>query len=182
MKDYDYIFLERWVLAATPAEVYAALADLDLYTRWGYPAYFSARREGPIAAGSTGKIVVQGSLPYKVNIDCTILELEPERLISLDVTGDVIGKKTWMIRPLGEGTELISDWRCDPSWMFFRALTPVFKPLFRWNHGQCINMAVTGLAQYLHQQRERASAATPLRRSRPAARKRPTGERAATAR
>jgi len=89
------------------------------------------------------------------------------------VTGDVIGKKIWMIRPHGEGAELISDWRCDPSWMLFRALTPVVKPLFRWNHGQCNNTAITGLSQYLHQQRERANAATPLRRSsRPAARKR----------
>jgi hypothetical protein len=182
MKDYEYIFLERWVLAATPAEVYAALADFDQYTRWGYPAYFSARREGPVAAGSAGKIVVQGGLPYKVNLDCAILELQPERLVSIDVTGDVIGKKMWMIRPFGEGTELISDWRCDPSWAFFRALTPVFKPLFRWNHGQCINTAVAGLAQYLHHERERASAATPPRRPRSAPHKRAAADRAATAR
>jgi hypothetical protein len=167
MKDYEYIFVERWVLSAKPEAVYGALSDFNLYTRWGAPAYCAGTREGPVQVGCTGKLSVHGSLPYKVQMKVRISSLVPNREIAIDVSGDVIGEKVWMLRPFGEhGTELISDWRCDPDWMVFRALTPVVKPLFRWNHGQCINTAVAGLARYLHHERERKYPVAPRKRRR----------------
>ncbi|MBC8134000.1 MAG: SRPBCC family protein [Deltaproteobacteria bacterium] len=160
--DYQYEFLDRWVLPATPDEVYEALVDFDLYPKWGYPGYQFGRRDAEPGVGCTGKLVVQGGLPYKVNFDCKIIRLVPLREIAIAVEGDVSGVKIWTIRPMaGDNTELISDWRCNTNWVVFRTLTPVLKPMFRWNHGQCLNTAIAGLSKYLSSNRERKVSARP---------------------
>jgi hypothetical protein len=157
---YKYVFMDRWLLPASPQEVYDALVDFDLYPRWGHPSYLSGRRQGPPVVGCTGKLVVQGGLPYRVRLDCRITRLVPGREIAIAVKGDVSGEKIWMIRPMpGGNVELISDWRCNPNWFVFRALTPVLKPLFQWNHGQAINPAIASLSKYLGTERERGPAA-----------------------
>src|SRR4051812_44995209 len=140
--NYEYVFRDRWVLAGSPAKVYAALSDFNLYPLWGYPGYLYGRRDGELAVGCKGKLTVQGGLPYKINFDVELSKLLPDREIEVIVGGDVTGIKKWLINPMpGGGTELISDWRCNVNWAFLKVMTPLIKPVFRWNHAQCLNTA-----------------------------------------
>ena len=147
---YEYVLLDRWVLPGTAAQVYDALVDFDLYPRWGHPGYVSGRRNGRPGVGCTGTLVVKGGLPYTATLDCTITRLLPRREIAIWVTGDLIGELVWRIRPLPDGrVELSKDWRCNTSAFMLRVLTPVLRPLFRWNHTKCLNDAIAGLTRYL---------------------------------
>jgi peroxiredoxin Q/BCP len=158
--DYEYVFLNRWILPVSPGDIYDAMVDYDLYPTWGHPSYVYGRRDGELnTVGCKGTIVVQGALPYKMRLDCTITGLVAAREIACAVTGDVDGEVLWTMRPMGSGdTELVMDWRCSPRWPLLRAAGPLCRPLFRWNHDQCKNAAIAGLSRYLAR---RSTQATP---------------------
>jgi hypothetical protein len=40
------------------------------------------------------------------------------------------------------------DWRVHADRPFLRALTPLLRSLFRWNHNQAIKQAMAGLGPY----------------------------------
>jgi hypothetical protein len=151
---YQYEFFDRWVLPGRPQQIFEALVDFDLYPRWGYPGYVSGRRNGPPEVGCTGTVVIQGGLPFKATLHCTSTRLVPEREIAVSVTGDLVGELVWRIRPLADGTaELSKDWRCNTGALLLRALTPVLRPLFRWNHRKCMSLIIGGLTRHLRASR-----------------------------
>jgi uncharacterized protein YndB with AHSA1/START domain len=171
--EHDFTFLERWILPAAPEMVFAAVADFELYPKWGRPAYLAGSRQGkPGVVGTTGRLVARGALPYKLKVNCRVTRVVPGRELELTVGGDLEGVQTQIIRPLPDGTsELISDFRCNPRRSLIRALTPLLRPVFFWNHQQAMNPAMAGLARYL-------AARTP---DRPAGRRRTAHTTAATA-
>ena len=169
MPPYDYVFLERWVLSASTDAVFHALADFELYPQWGHPGYLAGSRQGePGAVGTTGRLLIQGGLPYKVKMNCRITRVIPGRELEVAVSGDLDGVAIKTVRPMPDGgAEFISDFRCNPHMPLIRALTPVLRPLFCWNHAQAINAAVAGLARYLG---DAGAPAGPVRRPPPSPR------------
>jgi hypothetical protein len=161
--NYEYKFLERWILGASSQAVYDAMADFELYPRWGHPGYLEGTRQGPPGVvGTTGTLLVQGALPLKVKMKVRITRVIPGREIEIDITGDLEGRTIRTVRPIGSGqVELISDMVCNPRIGWVRALTPVLRPMFCWNHEHAVNAGVAGLARYLAAQEARP-------RSRPA--------------
>jgi hypothetical protein len=148
---YEYTFLERWILGADPQSVYDAMADFELYPKWGHPGYLEGSRRGePGVVGTTGHLLVQGALPVKVKMNVRIARVIPGREIELDITGDLEGRTIRSVRAIGGGqVELISDMVCNPRIAWIRALTPILRPMFHWNHTYAVNSGMAGLARYL---------------------------------
>ncbi len=69
-------------------------------------------------------------------------------MLGADVEGDLRGRGLWTLTPRHGGTHVQFDWRVNAEKPIVRALTPVLRPLFRWNHAWAIARAQDGLEPY----------------------------------
>jgi hypothetical protein len=76
------------------------------------------------------------------------VELDPPRTVVADVDGDLRGRGKWTVTPTKAGSHVRFDWEVHADRKLLRILTPVLRPLFRWNHDWAIARAMDGLESY----------------------------------
>jgi quercetin dioxygenase-like cupin family protein/uncharacterized protein YndB with AHSA1/START domain len=143
-----YLFVDQWDVAARPEAVFDALADARTYPLWWRPVYLDVAADGPVRVGSQSRQHFKGRLPYHLHTSSVITELEPSRRIAVDVTGDLRGRGVWTLTPTARGIHVRFDWQVHADRKLLQILTPVLRPLFRWNHNWAINAAMRGLEPY----------------------------------
>jgi uncharacterized protein YndB with AHSA1/START domain len=152
----EYVFVDEWEVGAPTGPVFDALADGRTYPLWWKPVYVSVESDGPPAVGRVSRQHFKGRLPYHLHTTSRIVRLEPPHLVAADVEGDLRGRGVWTLTPLdGERTHVRFDWSVLADRPLLRRLTPLLRPLFRWNHNWAIARAIEGLEPY-------ARATTPL--------------------
>jgi uncharacterized protein YndB with AHSA1/START domain/mannose-6-phosphate isomerase-like protein (cupin superfamily) len=144
----EYLFVDEWDVAAPPEAVFDALADARTYPRWWTPVYIDAEADGPPAIGRESRQHFKGRLPYHLRTTSTVTRLEPPRVLEGEVEGDLRGRGLWTLTPAPQGTHVRFDWRVHADRPLLRTLTPVLRPLFRWNHDYAISRAKAGLEPY----------------------------------
>jgi hypothetical protein len=77
-----------------------------------------------------------------------IAALDPPHTVIADVDGDLRGRGVWILTPTESGTHVRFDWQVYADRTLLRVLTPVLRPLFRWNHNWAIARAMEGLEPY----------------------------------
>ena len=151
----EYVFVDQWDVAAPPEPTFQAIADGSTYPEWWRPVYLAVEADGPLALGQVTHQRFKGRLPYRLRTRSRITRLEPPRVISAEVEGDLRGLGTWTLTPIPEGTHIRFDWRVHADRPLLRMLTPLLRPAFRWNHNWAIARAMEGLEPYV---RRRAAA------------------------
>jgi hypothetical protein len=70
-------------------------------------------------------------------------------LLEGEASGDLQGIGRWRLQRAQAGTLVRYDWcvNLDKSWM--RALLPVLRPVFEWNHDGLMRAGCEGLSRYL---------------------------------
>ena len=145
----EYVFIDEWDVAAPIVAVFRALSDVTTYPDWWKPVYLSVEADGPLRVGRVARERFKGRLPYELSTQSEIIRLEPPREFEVEVVGDLSGRGVWTLSPLPDGRVHVRfDWRVDADRLLLRALRPVLRPLFRWNHGWAIKRAVEGLEAY----------------------------------
>ena len=124
-------------------------------------------RSGPAALGAVSRQHFKGRLPYHLHTRSVIVEHDPPRRIAAEVDGDLRGRGTWTLTPTPTGTHVRFDWQVHADRKLLRALTPVLRPVFRWNHNWAIARAKEGLEPYAR--REAQSSASPAQPMTPTA-------------
>jgi hypothetical protein len=78
-----------------------------------------------------------------------ITEINPPERITAEVDGDLRGRGTWTLTPIADGgTHVRFDWEVHADRRLLKVLTPLLRPLFRWNHNWAIARAMEGLEPY----------------------------------
>jgi mannose-6-phosphate isomerase-like protein (cupin superfamily)/uncharacterized protein YndB with AHSA1/START domain len=150
----EYLFADEWDVAAPIEAVHAVLADARTYPEWWRPVYIEVEADGPPAVGSRSRQLFKGRLPYRLRTQSRIVRLEPPRLIETHVDGDLRGVGVWTLTPnaggtpSAGGTHVHFDWRVHADRRLLRLLTPLLRPVFRWNHDWAIARAKEGLEPY----------------------------------
>lgn len=144
----DYAFVDEWDVAAPPEAVFEALADARTYPTWWTPTYVAVESDGPPAVGRASRQKFKGALPYTLSTVSTVVRLDRPREFEVSVVGDLRGTGIWTLTPTEEGVHVRFDWRVHADRSFLRVLTPVLRPLFRWNHNVAIKQAMAGLESY----------------------------------
>jgi mannose-6-phosphate isomerase-like protein (cupin superfamily)/uncharacterized protein YndB with AHSA1/START domain len=144
----EYVFVDEWDVAAPIEAVHAALADARTYPEWWRPVYIEAEADGPPAVGRVSRQLFKGRLPYRLRTRSEIVRLEPPRLIEGHVDGDLRGVGIWTLTPTAGGTHVRFDWRVHADRRLLQVLTPLLRPLLRWNHNWAIARAIEGLEPY----------------------------------
>ncbi|HEY2371118.1 MAG TPA: SRPBCC family protein [Gaiellaceae bacterium] len=144
----EYVFVDEWHVDAPPEPVFVALADGATYPDWWRPVYLATKTDGPPELGRTSEQHFKGRLPYHLRTRSTITRYEPSTVVGAEVEGDLRGRGLWTLTPRDGGTDVRFDWRVYAEKPVVRALTPVLRPLFRWNHAWAIACAREGLEPY----------------------------------
>jgi uncharacterized protein YndB with AHSA1/START domain/quercetin dioxygenase-like cupin family protein len=144
----EYLFVDEWDVDAPPEAVFDALADATTYPEWWKPVYIETTTDGPPELGRTSQQHFKGRLPYHLHTSSTITRYERPTILGADVEGDLRGRGLWTLTPRDGGTHVRFDWRVYAEKPIVRALTPVLRPLFRWNHAWAIARAQEGLEPF----------------------------------
>ena len=108
------------------------------------------RTDRPAWAGS----LVRGSraLPYVLTTTTRPTRVDRPILVEAKVEGDLRGNAMWSLTSLGGKIHVRFDFRVFADRPFLRYLTPILRPLFRWNHRKAIANAVRNLEPYARRQ------------------------------
>jgi uncharacterized protein YndB with AHSA1/START domain len=142
----EYVFLDEWDVDAPQEVVFAALADARTYPDWWRPVYIDVEGDCEPAPGCTTKQHFKGKLPYTLNTTSEIVAFDPPRSFEVRVVGDLSGKGVWTLAPKDDGRVHVRfDWTVYADRPLLRILTPVARPVFRWNHNWSAARAKEGL-------------------------------------
>jgi hypothetical protein len=131
--------------------VFDALADAGTYPRWWKPVYIDVEVDGPPEVGRTSEQHFKGRLPYTLRTTSEIVRYEPPDEFEVSVVGDLTGRGVWRLTQAPGGPVHIRfDWRVIADRPLLRYLTPVLRPVFRWNHNWSVKRAIEGLEPYAH--------------------------------
>ena len=108
------------------------------------------------AVGDRGRAKVRGFLPYEFNFIVEALQLEPGRLIVVNVTGDFDGKWSAMLSPSSGGTHVDIDWEVTVDLPIPRFLAPILRPVLVLNHFWTMPRGERELRKYLAGRRLRS--------------------------
>jgi uncharacterized protein YndB with AHSA1/START domain len=149
-----YVFVDEWDVAAPREAVFDAVADARTYPQWWRPVYIDVDADGPAELGKQSRQHFKGRLPYHLHTRSTVVALDPPHTITGDVDGDLRGRGTWTLTSTAAGTHVRFDWQVHADRRLLKLLTPVLRPLFRWNHNWAIARAIEGLEPYARQATE----------------------------
>jgi uncharacterized protein YndB with AHSA1/START domain len=149
----EYVFLDEWDVNAPREAVFDAIADARTYPVWWTPVYIAVEADGPPEVGRSSRQHFKGRLPYTLKTESTITLLERPEKVEADVVGDLRGRGVWTLTERdGGGTHVRFDWTVLADRPLLKRLTPVLRPLFRWNHNWAVKRAMAGLEPYAQSQ------------------------------
>jgi uncharacterized protein YndB with AHSA1/START domain len=144
----EYVFVDEWDVHAPVEAVFDALADARTYPEWWTPTYEAVESDGPPEAGRVSRQRFGGKLPYTLKTESTIVRMDRPTEFEVSVVGDLRGRGVWTLTEAGDSVHVRFDWRVFADRPLLRVLTPVLRPLFRWNHNVAIRAAMRGLEPY----------------------------------
>jgi uncharacterized protein YndB with AHSA1/START domain len=143
-----YVFIDEWDVEAPMEAVFDALSDPASYPLWWRPVHIEADVDRPPAEGQVAHQHFKGRLPYHLHTRSEIIRRERPTVLEATVTGDLSGRGVWTLAERVGRTHVRFDWRVNADRPLLRALTPIFRPLLRWNHNWAIARAIEGLEPY----------------------------------
>ncbi|MFT7838046.1 polyketide cyclase [Saccharothrix sp. BKS2] len=141
----SYRFRSAWWLDSTPGQVFDVLADLG-----GYPHWWREVREARQVAQRAAELRCRSLLPYDLVFEARHhTEDRDAGLLRADLAGDLDGTASWRVLPDGPGARLVFEQEVVVRKALLRALAPVARPVFRFNHALMMRSAERGLRTYL---------------------------------
>jgi hypothetical protein len=98
--------------------------------------------------GCSSRQKFKANLPYTLSTVSTIVRMDRPDAFEVDVLGDLRGHGAWTFAPRDGKVHVRFDWRVFADRALLRVLTPVLRPVFRWNHNVAIKAAMEGLEPY----------------------------------
>ena len=147
-----YVFVDEWDVDAPQEHVFDALADGRTYPNWWTPTYLAVETDGPPELGRVAHQRFKGTLPYVLATTTRLTRINRPNLVEAEVEGDLRGNAMWTLTSLGGKVHVRFDFRVFADRPFLRYLTPILRPLFRWNHQRAIANAVRNLEPYARRQ------------------------------
>jgi hypothetical protein len=133
----EYQFLTEWRVAAPRPLIYDILRAGKEYPRWWPDVYLNAELTPSGRADGLGDRVAlhtKGWLPYTLRWTAISESFDEPRRIEIRAEGDFVGRGIWQLEEDGAETYITFDWRLRADKPLLRWLSPVLKPLFKWNH------------------------------------------------
>jgi uncharacterized protein YndB with AHSA1/START domain len=145
----EYVFVDEWEVDAPQEAVFEAIADARTYPEWWKPVYIEVEGDQPPGPGVATRHHFKGKLPYTLKTRSRITRFDPPTYVEVEVDGDLSGTGRWTLTPNADGRIHVRfDWIVHADRPLLRYLTPILRPIFRWNHNWSAARAREGLGPY----------------------------------
>ncbi len=145
----EYEFCDEWRVAADPAQVWEVVRRVELWPTW-WPSVRSVTEVGTAGtAPAAWRFVFQTRLPYRMEFTAHVVRDDPLHGAETTVTGRVEGIGRWNVTPVEGGSLVRFTWIVRPQLAWMRALSPLARPLFVWNHRELMREGGEALAARL---------------------------------
>ncbi len=155
MASNKYHFEDHWDVPFPIDDVWEVLSRSWEFPLWWHGVYLSAvpldNVERP-KVGARVAAVARGWLPYKLRFTVETTALDRPNLIAFKATGDFeTDESRWILRPqgTGAGTHVILDWNPIVEKPLVKLLSPILKPVFRWNHNWTMVRGQRQIVEYM---------------------------------
>ena len=130
----DFVFVDEWRIAAEPAQVWARVRRVEGWPDWWPSVRRVDRLGGPGEADpETWRFTFQTRLPYSIIFETAIVR-ENTLAVEVRVTGRLKGRGSYGVQVIDGGTLVHFVWAVRPQLPWMRLLSPLARPVFRWNH------------------------------------------------
>ena len=129
-----YHFTDDWYVAAGPPVTRDLIRRVTDWPTW-WPSSLSVVSVRPRIAGGTeaARYTFQTRLPYQMVFQADVVHDDPMAVETI-VVGRVRGVGGWQVTPTAGGSRVHFDWSVEPQIWWMRALSPLARPVFIWNH------------------------------------------------
>jgi hypothetical protein len=138
----EYHFVDRWRVEGDASEVASLVEDGESLPRWWPSVYLDVTVLEPGDEREVGRVLqfhAKGWLPYTLRWKFRVTEKDHPRRFALEAfDGDFEGTGVWTFEQDGPHVNVTFDWRVRSRKPLIRALTPVLRPVFRFNHNWCM--------------------------------------------
>lgn len=147
----EFRLVSEWGIDAPRERVWAALrSPKDWPGWWRYVARVDELDRGySNGVGARHRFHWTSRLPYAIDIEMHTVEMRERERIRAEASGDLQGEGLWELCDTPTGTVARYTWRVvlDKAWM--RALAPLLRPVFAWNHNAVMAAGEEGLRRWL---------------------------------
>ncbi|PVZ60831.1 SRPBCC family protein [Arthrobacter sp. H-02-3] len=153
-----------WFLPATPEQVWAIIADVDMsWPNWWPRCSFAAplvrtkaksTSQEDVLKATTAYLNFKASLGYTLTISISPTEVIAPREIDFNAGGHLEGSGRVILMPeaQGEATRMDIEWRVRPTQHWMNLLTPIAAPAFTAAHSLMMRQGERGLIKALPSQ------------------------------
>lgn len=140
-------FFDEWRLAAEPATVWPVIRNVEGWPDW-WP---SVRSVVPVIGRSTPtwEFRFHTRLPYEMVFAAELDRNDSLLAADARVSGRVDGNGRCAATPIEGGTLVRFDWWVRPQVAWMRAVAPLARPAFSWNHRSLMDEGGRALARRL---------------------------------
>jgi len=130
-----------------PAQVWAAISDVEAYQGWwGWLSEVSCEGSG-LRRGTILRGVVAPPVPYRMRIAVTLGQCRRPHRITAMVSGDLVGPASLRLRQEGTGSAADVEWSVEMTQWPMRMACAVAFPMLRWGHDRVVEQAVRGFVR-----------------------------------
>lgn len=151
MSTRQFNLVTEWDVKAPLESVWAELTRPEDWPQW----WRAVKRVELLRTGDAAGIGAQRrmtwgtALPYSLAFDMVATRVEPMTLIEGRASGELTGLGRWTLRPEAKGTYVRYDWQVELTKPWMRALAPLLRPAFTWNHRVVMGWGYEGLCRRL---------------------------------
>lgn len=146
-----YEFVTIWRFQSPPEPVWEMIYHSDRWPEWwkGVERVERVRAGGENDIGSIYRYTWKSKLPYRLTFEMQLTKVEPMRIIEGTALGELSGTGRWQLSFADGITTARYDWQVETTKRWMNLLTPLARPLFKWNHNVVMRWGAEGLAKQL---------------------------------
>ena len=146
-----YEFVTVWRVKAPLEKVWDLIFHSENWPEWwrGVEKVEKLKDGDVNHIGAIHRYTWKSKLPYRLIFEMESTRVLPMSLIEGHAIGELQGTGRWQLSNDGELTTIRYDWRVETTKAWMNLLSPLARPLFKWNHDVVMGWGGEGLAQRL---------------------------------
>jgi uncharacterized membrane protein len=147
-----YEFVTIWHFDAPVERVWDAIKDSESWPEWwkGVIRVEELKSGDPDGLGAIHRSTWKSALPYTLEFNSEIMRIERPKLIEARAFGELEGKGLWQFEAISDDvTRVQYDWQVKATKPWMKYLSPIARPIFRWNHDVIMGWGEMGLKKRL---------------------------------
>jgi hypothetical protein len=146
-----YRFLTSWLLECEREHAWDVLEDTVRWPEWwrGVVSVDQLERGDGNRVGSRYRIAWRSRLPYPLEFEFAVDEVEAPTGMSGTASGELQGSGRWRLFEQDGVTAVLYEWDVATTKRWMNLLAPLARPVFAYNHDVVMGWGGEGLARRL---------------------------------